>query len=101
MPWGLTRFQHSGQSHFVTFWPAGPPFFLLTLPRLRLPDLRGVRSPGFRLPIARFFSIEAMLHLGPLDSCFTLISVPLHSRFLAVASRRLGMAVEKIAGTRR
>ena len=20
MPWGLTRFQHSGQSHFVTFW---------------------------------------------------------------------------------
>jgi len=22
MPWGLTRFQQSGQSHFVTFWLA-------------------------------------------------------------------------------
>jgi len=26
MPWGLTRFQHSGQSHFVAFLLLAPPY---------------------------------------------------------------------------
>ena len=64
MPWGLTRFQHSGQSHFVTFccYHRRPLFTADTNRRIFESALERVRR-SFRLQVYRYVVMPEHVHL--------------------------------------
>jgi len=64
MPWGLTRFQHSGQSHFVTFCCYHRRLLLTTDERRRifLSALERVRR-SFRLQVYGYVVMPEHVHL--------------------------------------
>jgi len=64
MPWGLTRFQHSGQSHFVTFccYHRRPLFTADTNRRIFESALERVRR-SFRLQVYGYVVMPEHVHL--------------------------------------